>query len=191
MFSLHHPSISWWLLTFHGDMILLVSIGLPGRSYVCHSNYSYNTLVIPCSGGSSFNTANSGPKYHFVRQVHNSQIHVCLLAFEHSYFLMQQGSCHSWDEALVLSGNKFNASHIQQNVTKAVNVAFQQYGDNVAELCDEILKIIVENKMGSWQTIVWCGQDFQSVGPRVCNSYANPVEKVVHKGCISLPILIT
>ncbi|KAI5988451.1 hypothetical protein EDC04DRAFT_2614535, partial [Pisolithus marmoratus] len=73
---------------------------------------------------------------------------VCLLAIEYSYFLMQQGSCNSWNEALVLSVNKYNASHIQQNVTKAVNVAFQQYGDNVAELCDEILKIITENKMG-------------------------------------------
>ncbi|KAI6018294.1 hypothetical protein EDC04DRAFT_2743164, partial [Pisolithus marmoratus] len=72
---------------------------------------------------------------------------VCLLAFELSYFLMQQRSCHSWNEALVLSVNKYNASHIQQNVTKAVNVAFQQYGDNVAELCDEILRIITENKM--------------------------------------------
>ncbi|KAI6042730.1 hypothetical protein EDC04DRAFT_2656205 [Pisolithus marmoratus] len=70
----------------------------------------------------------------------------CLLVFEHSYSLIQQGG-HDWKEALVLSVNKYNASHIQTTIAKAIKAAFQHHGKNMAELCDEMLNIIAGNKM--------------------------------------------
>ncbi|KAI6043195.1 hypothetical protein EDC04DRAFT_2600375 [Pisolithus marmoratus] len=126
--------LSCCLLTFHGDIILLVSIGLPGRSY--HPLQQW-IIIQQCK----FITVKS-MVCHAVGKALSLPVHALLILV-----IFLQGTCHSWNKALVLSVIMYNASHIQENVTKAVNVAFQQYGDNVAELCDEILKIITENKM--------------------------------------------
>ncbi|KAI6023120.1 hypothetical protein BKA83DRAFT_4273104 [Pisolithus microcarpus] len=71
---------------------------------------------------------------------------VCLLVFEHAYFLMQQGSG-DWKETLTMAVNKCKSSDIQTAISTAVKVAFQQHGNNGAELYKTILKVIGENKI--------------------------------------------
>ncbi|KAI6094028.1 hypothetical protein EV401DRAFT_2173830, partial [Pisolithus croceorrhizus] len=71
---------------------------------------------------------------------------VCLLVFEHAYFLMQQSS-HGWEEALTMAVNRCKSAHIQTTISTAVKEAFQQKGNNVADLCETILRIIGENKI--------------------------------------------
>ncbi|KAI5993292.1 hypothetical protein EDD15DRAFT_2267546, partial [Pisolithus albus] len=70
---------------------------------------------------------------------------VCLLIFEHAYWLMQQGSG-DWKETLTMAVNKCNSCDIQTAIPTAVKVAFQQHGSNGADLCEAILKVIGENK---------------------------------------------
>ncbi|KAI6012927.1 hypothetical protein BKA83DRAFT_4365008 [Pisolithus microcarpus] len=71
---------------------------------------------------------------------------VCLLIFEHAYFLMQQGSG-DWKETLTMAVNKYKSSDIQTAISAAVKAAFQQHGNNGADLCETILRVIRENKI--------------------------------------------
>ncbi|KAI5985051.1 hypothetical protein EDD15DRAFT_2304185 [Pisolithus albus] len=74
-------------------------------------------------------------------------IPVCLLIFEHAYFLMQQGSG-DWEETLKMAVNKYKISDVQTAISTAVKAAFQQHGSNGADLCETILRVIGENKSG-------------------------------------------
>ncbi|KAI6095055.1 hypothetical protein F5141DRAFT_1068714 [Pisolithus sp. B1] len=71
---------------------------------------------------------------------------VCLLVFEHAYFLMQQGSG-DWEDTLTMAVNKHKSAHIQATISTAVKEAFHQHGNNLADLCETALKIIGENKI--------------------------------------------
>ncbi|KIK14742.1 hypothetical protein PISMIDRAFT_687711 [Pisolithus microcarpus 441] len=71
---------------------------------------------------------------------------VCLLVFEHAYFLKHQGSG-DWGETLTMAVNKYRSSDIQTTISTAVKAAFQYQGNNGADLCETILKIIGENKI--------------------------------------------
>ncbi|KAI5987034.1 hypothetical protein EDD15DRAFT_2237764, partial [Pisolithus albus] len=72
---------------------------------------------------------------------------VCLLVFEHAYFLMQQGSG-DWKETFRISVNKYKGSDIQTTISTAVKAAFQQHGSKGEDLYETILRVIEENKMG-------------------------------------------
>ncbi|KAI5987070.1 hypothetical protein EDD15DRAFT_1508070 [Pisolithus albus] len=71
---------------------------------------------------------------------------VCLLVFEHAYFLMQQGS-HDWKETLRVAVNKYKSSDTWTAISTAVKAAFQQHGNNGADLCEMILRVIEENRI--------------------------------------------
>ncbi|KAI5991192.1 hypothetical protein EDD15DRAFT_1119850 [Pisolithus albus] len=71
---------------------------------------------------------------------------VCLLVFEHAYFLMQQGSG-DWKETLTMAVNKYKSSDIHTGISTATRAAFQQHGNNEADLCETVLRVIRRNKI--------------------------------------------
>ncbi|KAI6016095.1 hypothetical protein PISMIDRAFT_688401 [Pisolithus microcarpus 441] len=85
-------------------------------------------------------------KFPTVQLMVGHAIGKALLVFEHAYFLMQQGSG-DWKETLRMAVNKYKSSDIQTAISTAVKAAFQQHGNNGADLCETILRVIEENKI--------------------------------------------
>ncbi|KIO06338.1 hypothetical protein M404DRAFT_998970, partial [Pisolithus tinctorius Marx 270] len=59
---------------------------------------------------------------------------------------MQHGQ-HLWQEVLSLGVEEYNSSNIQTAISKAVKAAFHDHDGNMHDLCDAIIKIIIEHRM--------------------------------------------
>ncbi|KAI6106801.1 hypothetical protein EDD16DRAFT_1626511 [Pisolithus croceorrhizus] len=71
-----------------------------------------------------------------------------ILVLEYLYFLLQlQNGSDSIQESLALAVKEYQSSGIHAKVNESIQRAFEEYGDNVDNLCPVFVHIVKENQL--------------------------------------------
>ncbi|KIK17113.1 hypothetical protein PISMIDRAFT_685645 [Pisolithus microcarpus 441] len=71
----------------------------------------------------------------------------CLLIIEYCYFLLLNEQSPTKQDVVPLAFKEYKSSGVEATIHQAVEVAVQQHGHNVDELCQTLLQVVLENCM--------------------------------------------